>query len=89
MFSPGRNGPTSPCHQLKIGLVSVKMIDLQAALAQLVERLIRNFQLHLYVIDAAVGQDSVLSANSAHWALFEPDSEPNFWPGMNWGFRRS
>jgi hypothetical protein len=44
----------------------------------LVERLIRNFKLPLYVIDSAFGHEVVSSVESARRALFEPDFEPKF-----------
>ncbi len=49
---------------------------LQATLAQLVERLIRNFRLDPYAIDSLVGVTPPRLAYSAYRALIEPDFEP-------------
>ena len=50
----------------------------QATLAQLVERLIRNFHVLGYAIDSTVGYRVVPSAHSAWRALIESDFESNF-----------
>jgi hypothetical protein len=49
-----------------------------ATLAQLVERLIRNFSIKTYAINSSIGLTSRWFAYSARQALIEPDFEPNF-----------
>jgi len=50
----------------------------RATLAQLVERLIRNFHVPGYAIDSTVGYRVVPSVHSASRALIESDFESNF-----------
>ena len=50
----------------------------KATLAQLVERLIRNFYVWGYAIDSTVGYRVVPSVHSASRALIESDFESNF-----------
>jgi hypothetical protein len=44
----------------------------------MVERVIRNFHVPLYVVDFLVGASPVPLADSAYRALIEPDFEPKF-----------